>query len=147
MKVILLEEIKTLGKEGFVVEVSDGHARNFLFPQNLAVPATEEALRNMREREMMIKNQSQKAVSSMGKVAEKMDGFELTLQEKINEQGVLYAAITKKMIAKNLKKAGFDVEEEMVILTEPIKNPGESNVKIELPYGFEVEIHLIVEGK
>lgn len=147
MKVILLEEIKTLGKEGSVVEVSDGHARNFLFPQNLAVPATEEALHKMKEREMNVKKESQKAFSAMGKLAEKMDGFELTLSEKINEQGVLYAAVTKKIIAKALIKAGFDVEEEMVMLTEPIKNPGECNIKIELLYGFEAEIHLIVEGK
>ncbi|OGL97935.1 50S ribosomal protein L9 [Candidatus Uhrbacteria bacterium RIFOXYB2_FULL_45_11] len=146
MKVILLETVQTLGKEGTVVEVSDGHAQNFLFPQNLAVPATEEALRKMKERETIAKKQSQKVIAATGKLAEKLDGYEITVEEKVNEDGVLYAAVTKKIIAKALKKAGFDVEEEMVSLVEPIKNPGTKTITIELPHDFEAEIRLTIEG-
>lgn len=146
MKVILLEDVKTLGKEGSVVEVSDGHARNFIFPQNLGIPATEEALKKMKERETMARKQSQKVVAATGKLAEKLDGYELTLEEKMNEDGVLYAAVTKKVIAKALKKAGFDVEEEMVVLDEPIKKPLERTVTIELPHDFEAEIKLSIDG-
>lgn len=146
MKVILLEDVKALGKEGSVVEVSDGHARNFLFPQNLAVSATEESIQKMKERETIAKKQSQKAIAAMGKVAEKLDGYEISLEEKVNEDGVLYAAITKKIIAKALKKAGFDITEEMVSLSEPIKNPGQRNVTLELPFNFEAEIRLTIEG-
>jgi len=146
MKVILLETVQTLGKEGTVVEVSDGHAQNFLFPQNLAVPATEEALRKMKERETIAKKQSQKVIAATGKLAEKLDGYEITVEEKVNEDGVLYAAVTKKIIAKALKKAGFDVEEEMVSLVEPIKNPGTKTITVELPHDFEAEIRLTIEG-
>lgn len=146
MKVILLEDIKTLGKRDAVVEVSDGHARNFLFPQNLAVSATEEALRNIKERETIAKKQSQKAIIEMGKLAEKLDGYEITIEEKVNDDGILYAAVTKKMIAKALNKAGFDVEEEMVDLKEPIKNPGTKTITIEFPFNFDAEIRVIIEG-
>lgn len=146
MKVILLETVQTLGKEGSVVEVSDGHAQNFLFPQNLAVPATEEALRKMKERETIAKKQSQKAIVATGKMAEKLDGYEITVEEKVNEDGVLYAAVTKKIIAKALKKAGFDVDEEMVDLAEPIKSPCTKTITIELPHDFEAEIRLTIEG-
>lgn len=146
MKVILLEDVKTLGKEGSVVEVSDGHARNFLFPQNLAVSATEEAMQKMKERETIAKKTSQKAIVAAGKLAEKLDGYELTLEEKMNEDSVLYAAVTKKIIAKALKKAKFDVEEEMVALVEPIKSPGTRTITIELPHDFEAEIKLTIEG-
>ena len=146
MKVILLENVASLGKQDAVVEVSDGHAQNFLFPQNLAVPATEEALRNMKERETIAKKQSQKAIVAMGKVAEKLDGYEITIEEKVNEDGVLYAAITKKMIAKALKKAGFEIEEEMVQLSEPLKSPGTKTLTIELPFNFDAEVRLTIEG-
>ncbi len=146
MKVILLEDVKTLGKENTVVEVSDGHARNFLFPQNLAVPATEEAIQKLKERETIAKKQSQKAVVAMGKVAEKLDGYELSLEEKVNEDGVLYASVTKKMIAKALKKAKFDIDEEMVDLKDPIKNPCTKSITINLPHNFEAEIRLTIEG-
>ena len=146
MKVILLENVASLGKQDAVVEVSDGHAQNFLFPQNLAVPATEEALRNMKERETIAKKQSHKAIVAMGKVAEKLDGYEITIEEKVNEDGVLYAAITKKMIAKALKKAGFEIEEEMVQLSEPLKSPGTKTLTIELPFNFDAEVRLTIEG-
>lgn len=144
MKVILLEDVKTLGKEGTVVEVSDGHARNFLFPQNLAIQATAEALQKMKEREIMARKQSQKAVVATGKLAEKLDGYELELVEKVNDEGILYASVTKKMIAKALKKAGFDVEEDMVDLSEPIKKPGEKTVLINLPHDFDAEVKISV---
>ncbi|MCX6715022.1 MAG: 50S ribosomal protein L9 [Candidatus Uhrbacteria bacterium] len=146
MKVILLENVASLGKQDQVVEVSDGHAQNFLFPQNLAVPATEEALRNMKERETIAKKQSQKAIVAMGKVAEKLDGYEITLEEKVNDDGVLYAAVTKKMIAKALKKEGFDIDEEMVQLSEPLKSPGTKTLTIELPFNFDAEVRLTIEG-
>lgn len=143
---ILLENVASLGKQDQVVEVSDGHAQNFLFPQNLAVPATEEALRNMKERETIAKKQSQKAIVAMGKVAEKLDGYEITLEEKVNDDGVLYAAVTKKMIAKALKKEGFDIDEEMVQLSEPLKSPGTKTLTIELPFNFDAEVRLTIEG-
>lgn len=146
MKVILLEDVKTLGKEGTVVEVSDGHARNFLFPQNLAISATEEAILKLKEKEQVAKKQSKKAVADTGKIAEKLDGYELTIEEKVNDDGVLYAAVTKKMIVKALKKAGFALEEDMIMLLEPIKSPCEKTIVVELPFNFEAEIRLTVEG-
>ena len=146
MKVILLADVKTLGKEGTVVEVSDGHARNFLFPQNLGIPATAEALQKLKEKETISKKQSQKAVSATGKLAERLDGYELIIEEKINDAGVLYAAVTAKMIAKALKKAGFEIDEEMVDLAEPIKKPCEKTVTVNLPFNFDAEVRLTVEG-
>jgi len=146
MKVILLEDVKTLGKEGTVVEVSDGHARNFLFPQNLGIPATPEAILKLQEKEQVAKKQSKKAVADAGKIAEKLDGYELTIQEKSNEDGVLYAAVTKKMLVKALKKAGFAIDEEMIELPEPIKSPCEKTIRIDLPFNFDAEIRLTVEG-
>ncbi len=147
MKVILLKEVKSLGKEGAIVNVSDGHAMNFLFPQNLAIQATEEALRRMKEREASAERRAKKGLKEAAKLAHKMEGHELVLMEKVSEKGHLFAAVHAKQVAAGLKKAGFDVTEEMVELNEPVKEPGEKRVTVHLPDGFEAEIHLRVEGK
>jgi large subunit ribosomal protein L9 len=147
MKVILLEDVKDLGKEGDVVEVSDGHARNFLFPQHLAITATADALHKRKEKEKAMSKKEQREVSQAGDLAAQLDGFELILQEKINEGGTLYAAVTKEIIAKALKKEKMKVDPASIQLEAPIKELGEYEVSISLPHGFEAQIRLIIEGK
>lgn len=147
MKVILLKDVKSLGRQGSVVEVSDGHARNFLFPQNLAVQATAESLERMRQREAKAKRIAKKGMASAGVVAQKLEGFELTLKEKVSDGGKLYAAVTPKLLAAALKKKGFAVEDNMIELGQPIKEVGERQVTVNLPHGFEARITVHVEEK
>ncbi|MBI5794262.1 50S ribosomal protein L9 [Candidatus Uhrbacteria bacterium] len=147
MKVILLSSVKPLGKEGEVVEVSDGHARNFLFPQSLAVPATAEALKKRTEREKIAAGKSNKALSMAGDLSHKLEGHEVLLQEKVSEGGVLFGAVTGKMIASALKKDGFAVDPDWIELKSPIKEPGEYTATVNLPHGFEAEMKIIVEAK
>lgn len=147
MKVILLCDVKTLGKEGEVVEVSDGHARNFLFPQSVAIAASPEALKRRDEKEQATTRAAHKEVSVTGDLARRMDGQEIVIEEKMSEGGVFYAAVTAKTIVGALKKKGFTIEPDMVKLKEPIKEPGEQIVMIQLPHGFEAEVSVIVEGR
>ena len=148
MKVILLRDVESLGKEGDVVNVSDGHARNFLFPQNLAVAATREALERMNRREKKASKQDEKALAQMGEFAKSLDGTEVVLTEKTNDEGVLFGSVTSTTIAKALKKQGFKkVDESMVKLETPIKEPGEYSAAVNLPLGFEVEVTVVVESK
>lgn len=148
MKVILLKQVKSLGKEGEVVEVSDGHARNFLFPQNLAVTATPEALRGKKEREEKQKQSTHKELSLYGDLVSKLDGFELTIEQKMNESGTFYAAVTDKQIVDALKKNGFkQLNQSTVAIPRPIKEPGETVVKVIFPLGFEAEVRVMAEGK
>lgn len=147
MKVILLADVKTLGKEGEVVEVSDGHAQNFLFPQNLGVPATAEAIRKRNEKIETATRKEKKEMAEIGKIAKRLDGYELTIEEKTNESGKLYASVTAKTIVSSFKKVGFKISEEMVMLDSPIKELGEKDVVINLGHGFEAEVKIIIEGK
>ncbi|MBI4437643.1 50S ribosomal protein L9 [Candidatus Uhrbacteria bacterium] len=147
MKVILLGEIKPLGHEGDVVEVSDGHARNFLFPQNLAVPATSDALKKREEREKIAKGKANKALSQVGDLAGRLEGHEVVLTEKVSEGGILFAAVTGKMVASVLKKDGLSVDSDWIEIERPIKEPGEYTANVNLPHGFEAEIKIIVEAK
>lgn len=147
MKVILIHDVPSLGKEGDLVEVSDGHARNFLFPQNLGVQATADALQKRKQKEEARKRQTNKEMSGAGEVAKKLDGREFVIQSKVSDGGVLYAAIAEKDIAKALKKEGVKVKPEMVKLENPIKEPGTYELSIELKHGFEAEIKIIIEEK
>lgn len=147
MKVILLEDVKDLGKQGDVVEVSDGHARNFLFPQNMAVTATAEALHKRAEKEKAMSKKEHKEISMTGDLAAQLDGFQLIMQEKVSEGGVLYAAVTKELIAKALKKQKLKVDPEAIQLDAPIKETGEYDVLVTLAHGFESTIQLIIEEK
>ncbi len=129
------------------MEVSDGHARNFLFLQNSAVQATPDVLKKLREKERALKRQSKKDVSSAGDEAKKLEGLVVTLKEKVNESGGLYAAVTEKDIAKAIKDAGHKVDAKMVKIPSTIKELGEHRVTLELKHGFEAEVDIIIEEK
>ncbi|TAL50981.1 50S ribosomal protein L9 [Patescibacteria group bacterium] len=147
MKVILMADVKDLGKEGEIIEVSDGHARNFLFPQNLAVAATADSLKKKSEKEAALTRKEHKEMSIAGDLAASLEGFELVIQEKVSDGGVLYAAVTGKTIADALKKEGYKIDTEWVELAHALKEPGECTVCISLPHGFEAEIKVIIEPK
>lgn len=147
MKVILMSDVRDLGKEGSVVEVSDGHARNFLFPQNLAIAATADALRKKEEKEEVQSRKTKKEISLAGDLAASLDGFELELEEKVSEGGVLYAAVSAKTIVDALKKHGFKIDPDTVVIKSPLKELGEHTVTINLPHGFEAEIRVRIEEK
>lgn len=147
MKVILIQDVASLGKEGEVAEVSDGHARNFLFPQNMAVPATPETMKKRANAEKVQARAASKDLSVTGNIATQLEGYELTLKEKISDNGVLYAAVNEKAIASELKKAGFKVTAKMLKIGEQIKALGTYSVTVELPLGFEAQVSVIVEEK
>lgn len=146
MKVILLKNVKSLGREGDVVEVSAGHAQNFLFPETLAVQATATELRRKKDREQALKRADQRELSKAGKVAEELEGFQLLLPQKTNKDGGLYAAITSSTIVKALEEEGFAVKASMLRFSDPIKEVGEYEVTIVFPHDFEAKIQLLVEA-
>ncbi len=146
MQVILLADVKALGRKGSVVDVSDGYARNFLFPQHLAVQATAASLRKKQEQEAVEVRHNKKETQAARKLAEALEGFELTIREKASENGVFYAAITAKSIATALKKAGHTIVADAIELAAPIKEAAEQDVTVSLPHGFEATIRIIAEA-
>ncbi len=146
MKVILMADVKALGRRGAVVNVSDGYALNFLFPQNLAVQATEQAIQRLKEQEAKVIRVAKKSEEEARKSAAKLDGFELVLTEKVSDGGTLFAAVTGKSVSAGLKKEGFTVTTDMIDM-KPIKEPSEQEILINFPHGFEAKMRLIVEAK
>ena len=146
MKVILLKDVKSLGKEGGIVNVSDGYAMNFLFPQNLAIQATDEAIRRMKEREATVEKRAKKGLKEAANLAQRLEGVEVLMKEKVSDKGHFFAAVHAKQVAALLKKAKFPVTDDMIEM-EAMKEPGEKTVIVHLPHGFEAQIQLRIEPK
>ena len=147
MKVILLKEVKTHGREGDVIEVSEGYARNFLFPQHAGIQASPAALAALKQKKQQAVSNEQKALTKARKIATDLDGLALTIAAKANEQGKLFAAVSSKEIVKALKKEGHKVETESVRFAKPIKEVGEFAVHLELAHGLEAELHVTIEAE
>ena len=106
-------------------------------------------LRERKEREVIAERRDKKALDAAAKLSAALDGFEVEIPQKVNEQGGLYGSVQAQVIADALKKQKFAVTSDMVSMREPIKEAGDYSVTINLPHGFEalVTIHIVSKGK
>lgn len=145
MKVLLLQDIKGTGSKGQILEVSDGYARNFLLPKNLAKIASKELINQSRqseEREIKLMEQELKANQ---KKASQIDGREIEIKAKASATGTLYSAIGSAKIVEEIKKQiKSNVKSEQIVLSKPIKEIGEHKVKIKFGHGLEAELQVTV---
>lgn len=147
MEVILLKDVPSLGKAGNIVNVSNGYARNFLIPRELAILATDGNKKRIEE----IKKIEQKKIDRILKDAESirqaLEGKTITIHAEVGEQGKLFGAITAGDITEELKKEGISIDKKMVELEEPIKAPGEYTIPLKLSSKVQTTIKIIVEKK
>ncbi len=143
MKVILLKDVKGLGKQGEIKEATDGYARNFLLPGNLAQPATAENIAKLKRQAEEKTRLAVKDLLNAEKAVAKIDGQIVEIKTKANSEGRFYAAIGATAIAKKLKDKGWEIKKEQILLAEPIKEEGEFTVKINLNHNLEAEITVI----
>ena len=143
MKVILLEHVKQLGHEGDVVTVAEGYARNFLFPQHLAIEATDKKVHEMKEKEKVTLKKEKKGEKAERELAGNVDGQEVVIKAKA-DSGTLYAAITSKDVQKGLKDLGFKVKSDYIAFKSQ-KETGEYEASIAFPHGFEAQIRITIE--
>lgn len=133
MKVILLEDVKSVGKKGEVVEVSDGYARNVLLKKKQGVEATG---KNMNDLKLQKANQEKVAAENLAAAQElgaKIEKSSITLKVKVGEGGKLFGSISNKEIAEAVKtQLGFEVDKKKVQITTPLKNVGTMDVAIKL---------------
>lgn len=144
MKVILLKDIENLGRKFEVKEVSDGYARNRLFPDKLAKMATPDELKKLEKEKTKKANQAEANLAGIEELIGKIDGTEIVIPMKIAKTGKLYESINAQKISLELKKIGFEVKKSQVALEHPIKELGEYNVKLEFDMGLEAEIRVII---
>ncbi len=143
MKVILLKNVENLGKEGEVKDVANGFARNFLFPRNLAQPATEAAIEDVEAKRKKKAAMAKIELEESQKLAEQLEGSEIFIKVK-EKEGRLFGSVNEKTISKAFKEEGLDIKPEKIILAEPIKEMGEYDVQINLNHGLEANIRVIL---
>ncbi len=137
MKVILTQDVKSQGKKGQLVEVSDGYARNFLLPKKLAVIATAENLNTMKLQEKARKAQEAAEKAEAETTAKKLKDLTVKIAAKAGEGGRLFGAVTAKEVSEALaQQHGVNIAKTKLVLDEPIKACGGYQIKAKL--GYEV---------
>ncbi len=146
MEVLLLKDVDRLGKAGEIKKVSDGFARNFLYPQGLAVAATPGAIKQAEAlREAQAKRKA-KELNEAQTLAQKLDGLTVTFQARAGESDRLYGSITNSHIADAIQEqAGLQVDRRKIALEEPIKELGNHAVSIRLAASAEAKITVVVQ--
>ena len=140
MKIILKETINSLGIIGSEVAVAKGYARNYLFPQNKAVPATPQNRRMLELDKVKFDLQIAKERKIAEEMAEKLEGVSCTISAKVSEEERLYGSVTVRDIINALNKQDITIEKRMVLLKEPIKAVGTFKVPIRVYKEVEPEI-------
>jgi large subunit ribosomal protein L9 len=147
MKVILKQNVPSLGKAGDLIKVNDGYARNFLIPKNLAIEADEKNIKTFEHEKKNILHKAQKEYNTAQDLALALANLTLTFARKVGDQDKIFGSVTTKEIELALKEKGYNIDRKMIIHDEQIKSLGEFNVKIKLTAGVETEIKLIVIGE
>ncbi len=145
MKVILTGDVKGQGKKGELVNVSDGYARNFLFPKNLAVEANTAAMSELKNRESAAAHHKQEEIDAAKALANKLEGQKVVIHAKAGSQGKLFGAVTSKEIAAEISKAYNVSIDKKKLNVADIKNFGEYTAEIRLYVGISAKITVVVE--
>ncbi|MCR4430309.1 MAG: 50S ribosomal protein L9 [Tepidanaerobacteraceae bacterium] len=148
MKVIMLSDVKDVGKKGEIINVAEGYARNYLFPRRLAMEATESSMKQLEQEKRAQEKKKQKEKQNAIKQAEMLSKTHLTLKVKAGEHGKLFGSITSKDISDALKSQyNIDIDKRKIELSNPIKSLGDYEAAIKLAPEVETKIHFkIIEG-
>ena len=145
MRIILKETIESLGIIGSEVDVADGYARNYLFPQNKAVKATPQNRRVLEQEKAKFDLQIAKEKSMAEEMAKRLDWVECTVKARTADESRLYGSVTVRDIVEALARQDVQVEKRVVLLKEPIKAIGTYKVPIRVYRDVEPEITVHVE--
>ena len=133
MKVILLEDVKSLGKKGQIVNVSDGYARNMILPKKLGVEATSKNLNDLKLRKANEEKVAQENLDVAKAFAEELSTKEVILTLKVGEGGRTFGSVSSKEISEAAKKQlNLDIDKKKLQLENPIRNLGVTNVPVRL---------------
>lgn len=146
MKVILLQDVKSLGKKGEIVNVNDGYARNFILPKKMGVEATGRNLNDLKLQKNNEKKVAEEQLASAKALAEKLGQGKVELTIKVGEGGRAFGSVSSKEIAAAVKEQmGLDVDKKKIQLKETIKSLGTHNVPVKLHPEVTAELKVVVK--
>lgn len=145
MKVILLQDVKALGKKGELVNAADGYARNFLFPKGLAKEANAQAMNEYRNAENSKNFKVETQINEAKKAKSALEGETFKMTAKAGKNGKLFGSVTSKEISTEIKRQkGIDVDKRKIILDSEIKSFGTYNAEIKLYSGITASVKVQV---
>lgn len=147
MKVIFLADVKGQGKKGEVKNVSEGYARNYLFPRKLAEEATEANLQKLRAEQEAQARRAAEELRAAQELAAKLSDLKVTVRTQAGEGGRLFGAVTTKHIAEALTKLGYNIDKRKIQLDDPIKSLGGHKVQVKLHPEVTTNITVFVEAE
>lgn len=148
MKVILMQDIKSVGKKGQVINAADGYARNYLLPKKLAVIADATNMNELKTKQDANKYKKDMSLANAKELSEKMKNYELTFKIKAGENGKTFGSVTAKDIADELNKKYYvEVDKKKVCLNDAIKSLGVYNIEIKLFEGVSgtIKVNIVQE--
>ncbi|MGO4889042.1 50S ribosomal protein L9 [Anaerobacillus sp. MEB173] len=147
MKVIFQQDVKGKGKKGEIKNVSEGYARNYLFPNNLAVEASKGNVKTLEVKKQSEEKKAAEELEEAKRYKEELESLTVEVRAKSGEGGRLFGAISTKQIAETLKKMKKKVDKRKIMLDEPIRALGYTNVPIKLhpEVTATVKVHVVEE--
>ena len=148
MKVILLEDVKSLGKKGEIVNVNDGYARNFILPKKLGLEATSKNLNDLKLQKQNDEKVAQEKLDAAKALAEEIKEKSLTVKIQAGVEGKVFGSISSKEIATEAKKQlNMDIDKKKIVIPDAIKSLGTYNVNIKLHKDVTATLTVKVEAK
>lgn len=148
MKVILLQDIKNVGRKEQVIEANDGYARNYLFPKKLAIEASKDNMLKLQAKKTAEANKKKAEIEANKEIAKKIEKIELQIKAKAGENGKIFGGITSKEIAEELKtQYKFEIDKKKIVLKETIKNLGRFSAEIKFGDGINAKLTINVQSK
>ena len=145
MKVILLKDIKNVGKKDEIINANDGYARNFLFPKGFAVEANKDNLLKLQAKNDSKAHKKELEIEENKKQAKKIESITLELHVKAGENGKIFGGVTSKEISEEIKKQyKIEIDKKKIVLKETIKNTGRFTVDIKFGDGVNAKLELNV---
>lgn len=145
MKVVLLQDVKSQGKKGDLIDVSEGYARNFLFPRKLAVAADSQVLTEIKSKEEAKEFHTSEEKAKANELKKKLEETELVIKKPSGDGDKFYGSVTNKEIAEELKNQfSFDIDKRKIILAKALKDFGEYKVQIKLYTDISAELKLTI---
>ena len=148
MKVILLEDVKSLGKKGEIVNVNDGYARNFILPKKLGLEATSKNLNDLKLQKQNDEKVAQEKLDAAKALAEEIKEKSITVKIQAGVEGKVFGSISSKEIATEAKKQlNMDIDKKKIVIPDAIKSLGTYNVNIKLHKDVTATLTVRVEAK